>query len=1030
MTMKRIALSLVLATLTVSVQAVTYTWDGGGADNNWSTLTNWNPDTAAPVSASNTWVRLEGTNRMSTVQNVASPFVLNRLEVVNGSATGNTTPFSLSGSQLQLVPDGATQPRVLSQRTATSTIANAIDIPTGNTLLMDIGTWGVVLTGIITGGGSIDKLQGAGSIDLNNGANSFSGGLTVRAINDDWYRVNVNASGAMGTGPVSLYGGTLLTGKTNPGGLGFYGTTTQTNPITLFQNSPIFAGMPNGLGTVTLSGPVDLGTTNTLYLRGGGTGTLSGGISRSGTTALVKVDQGTWTLSGANTFTGRLNIVNGTVKLGASGALNPLVPVSFACATGWYSVATATLDLNGYNQTVSQLSGSTAQAGLTNIVTSAAPVTLTVNQTDATTFDGRLTGALSLIKTGAGSLTLSNSLSTTTGFITVSNGTLVAALSFCLGSGTNVTVAGGTLELRSGTTISDSATLSIGSGAQVTIGAGLTETVDKLWLAGVQQPSGTYGAAGSGAGTETNLFGGSGKILVVTDAPIIPVSSTWDAEGADLNLSTAANWNGDVTPAYKGATVAVFGAGGATATVDTAASLYGIVFNANTNFTVAAGSGIITNGAGGIAAQAPNATSRTYTVTEDIVLRAPQTWGVTNNGAGVTTLALAGSISDASAPCNLIKQGNGILTLSGNNTYSGTTTIKTGNVVRITSGSAFGSTNGTTTVEDGGWVEMSGGINVTESIALYGDASTSYQGVLRNTSGSNTLSGLVINGSRILCNGGSLDITGGVTGGQLVLGANGSSFIRVAEKPINIGGGAFYAHSGALIILDVINNVWGQLEVAGSYVRTDKANALAPAGTLILGNATVNGVNLNGNSQTVGALVSTATSVGTRIIYSAAPATLTVNQSTAATFNGSITGAVTVVKAGSGVLTISGTNTTYGSVLVTNGTLVVNSTGTLGVNSTNVVVSGTGTLALSNSVAIADSATVSMPASGVASAKITLANGVNETVSQLFYGTKMQRVGTYGSTSSPAFIKDDTHFSGQGMLTVLHDKSGTMIKVQ
>ena len=1022
----RMLVSLMFVSATAVVcAATTYTWDGGGTTNNWSDGVNWNPDGSVPVSASNTWVHFEGTNRLSPVQNISSPFVLNRLEGVNGSATGNAVALSLSGSQLQFVPDGATQPRIYYTRTAISTIGNAIDIPSGTTLAMDIGTWGIVLSGVITGGGSIDKWAGAGSIDLNNSANSFSGGLTVRAINDDWYRVNVNASGAMGTGPVSLYGGAMLTGKTAPGGLSFYNTTTQTNPISLFQNSPIFAGMPNGLGTVTLSGPVDLGT-NTLFLRGGGTGTISGGISRSGTNALMKVDSGTWILSGANTFTGRLTLVNGTVKLGAAGTLNPLVPVSFACATGWFSVATATLDLNGYNQTVSQLSGSTAQAGLTNIVTSAAPATLTVNQADATTFDGRLTGALGLVKTGAGSLTLSNSQSTATGFITVSNGTLVAALAYSLGSGTNITVAGGTLDLRSGTTISDSATLSIASGAQVTIGAGLTETVDKLWLAGVQQPSGTYGAVGSGAGTETNaFFGGSGKILVVTDAPIIPVSTVWDGGGADMNMSTATNWDGDVLPAFKGATVAVFGTGGATATVDTAASLYGIVFNANTNFTIAAGSGIITNGAGGIAAQVPNATSRTYTVTEDIVLRAAQTFGVTNNGAGVTTLAIAGSISDAILPCNLIKSGNGVLVLSGNNTYNGTTTIKTGNVVRITSGTAFGSTNGATTVEDGGWVEMSGGINVTESLALYGDASTSYQGVLRSTGGSNVLSGLVLNGSRILCNSGSLDIIGGVTGGQLVLGANGTAYTKVLGKPINIGGSQFFAHTGALLILAVASNVWGNVEVSGNYVRTDVENALATAGTLTLGSSNPSGVNMNGNNQTVGQLISVYTNPATRIVYSTTPATLTVNQSATSTFNGSITGAVSFVKTGTGSLTLSGTNTNYGSFIVSNGTLVVS--GTLGVNCTNVVVTSTGTLILSNSVTIANSAALSIANGGAA--KVNLAAGVNEAVGWLFLGGSRKNLGTYGATGSGAYYIDNEHFSGTGILTVLHDRSGTLMRV-
>ena len=61
---------------------------------------------------------------------------------------------------------------------------------------------------------------------------------------------------------------------------------------------------------------------------------------------------------------------------------------------------------------------------------------------------------------------------------------------------------------------------------------------------------------------------------------------------------------------------------------------------------------------------------------------------------------------------------------------------------------------------------------------------------------------------------------------------------------------------------------------------------------------------------------------------------------------------------------------------------------------------------------------------------INLSAGVNERVGWLFYGNKMQRVGTYGSSSSSAYHKDDTHFSGNGVLRVLHDNSGTLITVK
>ncbi len=1020
---KRLLVGLVMASVAASVQAVTYTWDGGGADNNWSNVTNWNPD-ATVLSASNTLVQLNGTTRTTPIQDIANPFVLNRLEFLN---TG-TTAFTLGGNQLQFVTNGATQPRVYLNRNATCVINNAIDIPAGTTNYMEIGTYGVSFNGIISGGGAIDKQLGAGGIDLRNSANTFSGGLTVRAIDNDWYKVNIYASNAMGTGPVSLYGGSLNTALINPGGLSFFNTTTQTNPISLFQNSPLFTGMPNGGDAVTLNGPVDLNS-STLYLRGGGSGTINGIISEGGANAVTKVDKGTWTLSGANTFTGRLTIVNGAVRLGASDTLNPLVPVSFACATGWSALASATLDLNGYKQTVSQLSGSVSQVGFSNVVASAAPATLTVNQVATSLFDGRLTGALSLVKTGSGSLTLSNSLSAITGSMTVSNGTLVAVLPASLGSSTNVTVAGGTLDLRVGA-IADTASLNLFSGGKVALASGLIESVDKLFFNGVQQPSGTYGAAGSGAGTENSaFFDGSGLLLVLSSPPITPADATWDGEGTDTNISTTNNWVGDVLPAFDGTARANFAVGGSTAAVDTAVSLYGMIFNAGTNFALVNGAGNVKIGAGGLFAQVPTASERTYSVAEDLTLGAHQTWNVINNGAGATTLSISGAIDDGLAAYNLTKAGDGVLILSGNSTYDGVTTVKTGGVVRITSGAALGSTNGATIVENGGLLEMSGGINVTESIALYGDASTSYQGVLRSNGGSNIISGLILNGSRIRCNNGSLDLVGGATGGQFVLAATGNTFIRISGKPINIGGSTFYAHTDGLLILDVTNNVWSQLEVSGNILRTDQVNALPPTSMLTLGPSTYGGLNLNGKSQTIGQLVCTHATAGTRIVYSTTPATLTVTQNVNTVFNGSITGAVSVVKMGAGTLTLSNTNTLYGSVVVSNGTLLVNSTGTLGANCTNVVVMAGGTLTLSNSVGIADSASVWMPGAGTSTAKINLAAGVNEAVGWLYLGGSRKSVGTYGATGSGAAIIDNDHFSGLGVLRVLHDKSGTLMRV-
>jgi len=1017
--------------LACAAQAVTYTWDGGSAvDSNWGSAENWNPD-GAPVSASDTWVQFNGSTRLTPSQNIATPFVLNRLDFLGSPLA---TAFTVGGGQLQFVTNGVTQPRLFLDRNATCVITNAIEIQTGATLFAQIGTHGMELRGPVAGGGAIDKQSNAGGLSLNNNANTFSGGLTVRAQDSDWYKVNINASGAMGTGPVSLYGGTLSTGRTNPGGLIFYGTTTHTNPISLFANSPIFAAMPNGTAVVTLNTGIDLNTF-TLHLRGGGAGTVGGVLSEGAANAITKSDSGTWTLNAANTFQGRVTLVNGTLRLGASGSLNPLVSVSFACATGFASTAHATFDMNGRSQAVSQLDGTTAQPFLTNILTSASAATLVVDQSASTVFNGRLAGALSFVKAGAGSLTLSNAPSATTGNITVSNGTLAVASGASLSASAGVTVAGGVLELRTAAAIADAASLSITDGAKVLLGGGEAETVDKLFINGAQQPRGYYGTSASGAMYADDAhFDGMGQLYVTSNPPITPTTVTWDADGADDTLlSTAANWVGDVLPLFDGATHAVFATGGITATVDFAANLYGLTFNRDGPFVLAAGAGVISNGMGGILASVPTAVARTYTLAEDLVLTDHQTWNAATNLAAAT-LNVTGSIGDSFLPCNVTKTGFGPLLLTGSNTFDGTLTISEGEV-RIYHSAALGSTNGNTVVNGGagGRLLLYGGLTLAEPLVLNGDLGG---GTLVVGTGSNVISGPVTcyNQVRIQGYNGPLVFTGGVTAGDNngLFVVNSGSVITFQDKPLNLGTRTFWSDSGGVSVLAVAGNTWADTVCAGGGIRCEVPNALPPTATMRLGIGTYRPdgkLDLNGNDQTVSKLYIGASLLGTRIVTSATPALLTVNQNDSTVFDGRFTGAVSLLKLGGGNLTLTNAfTTTSGSFAVSNGMLTVSATGTLGANSAAIHVGG-GTLTLSNSVAIADSATVWMPAVGTSSAKINLAEGVNEKVGWLFFGDKMMRAGTYGSSSSPAAVKDNTHFEGTGVLTVLHDSSGTLIKL-
>ena len=1022
-----LTLSLLLAGTAFSADRI---WDGGHTDANWSSISNWDGNVSAPGADDSLF--FGGTARLINTNDLSADLSFAGLTFNSGAGAfvlgGNG--MTLGGSLVNL--DNDTQTVNLPMTLSATQTFNASN---GN----------LVANGALSGTGGLSK---TGFYALTLAGNNTYEGLTTISTGTVVI-THANALGATSSG---------TTINTSRGAtLDLRGGITLVEPLTFTGANVNKTCLINGSGTNTISSMIN-SSGGRHVINGGTVLNITGGITNNpffvvngsgilnirttpltmGTATFYADDYTLTVMDVASNVWGELTIAKGTIRMNVKDALPPTASIRMGLDYG----PLGTLDLNGFDQTTARLYNGTKNSGL-RVVTSPTPATLTINQSLASnSFEGVFTNAISVVKSGTGTMILTNGVSSNTGSYTVSNGTLIVATTARLSGSTNIVVAGGTLELRATDALSDNATLSIeDGGAKVNVNAGLNETVYKLFLGGVQQLSGTYGATGSGAMHIDNVrFSGTGMITVMSSPAIIPVSVTWDADGgADTLLSTATNWVDDTVPAFDGTTLAVFATGGITATVDTAASLYGMTFSANTNFSVASGAGVLTNGQGGVLAQVPNTTSRTYTLAEDLVLTDNQIWTVTNNGAGTTTLNVSGAIDDRVLPYSLTKAGDGALILSGNNTYDGSTTVKTSGVLRISHSNALGSTNGATVVENGGWLELSGGINTAEPITIVGETALNYAGTIRNTGGSNTWSGLITSGtgigSRIRVFGGSLDIVGGVTGAvnaYFVVGADSGTYLRISGKPITLGVNSMVSHTGGgAIILAVTNNTWSQLEAGGTFMRLDLPNVLPPTSTFLQGSASSKSslVNINGNDQTIGQLKTGISGPEARVLFSVAPATLTVNQGVVSEYNGSLTGSVTLVKTGTGALALSGTNTTYGSFVVSNGTLIVNSTGTFGMNSTNIVVGGTGTLTLSNAVAIADSATVKMPAVGISTAKISLPAGVNESVGWLFYGDKMQRVGTYGATGSGANHVDDTHFSGNGILKVLHDNSGTMISV-
>ena len=405
-------------------------------------------------------------------------------------------------------------------------------------------------------------------------------------------------------------------------------------------------------------------------------------------------------------------------------------------------------------------------------------------------------------------------------------------------------------------------------------------------------------------------------VLLATTA-VSAAERTWDGGGADANWSTAANWDGDAAAPEAGDALRFDGAAGLANTNDLAAgTAFGGLF-----FSSGAGAFLVDGNSVALEGDVVNLSAATQTLALPLSLAVTRAFCPSNG-----TLTVTGTLSGAGG---LEKSGAKSLILSGSNTYEGVTTVAKGGALDVRHAHALGSPAANTYVHDGGWIEVSGGIEVAEPLDLRGDISTSYGGVLRSVGDDNVWSGPIAipdGNTRINTrNGSNIEIRGGITGKGLVLAAD-SGTITIVSNPVVLTTSAVVnSHGGGLKLIAVSNNVWRQLEAAGGETRAGVAGALPPDSELKVGvSYSQSGTfNLNGYDQTVGQLYSgVITNTGSRIVTTTAPATLTVNQSVGTTYDGRLTGELRLVKAGAGTLSLSGTNNTQDAqVVVTGGAL-------------------------------------------------------------------------------------------------------------
>jgi autotransporter-associated beta strand protein len=722
-----------------------------------------------------------------------------------------------------------------------------------------------------------------------------------------------------------------------------------------------------GVGTLVLSGPitdnsraVTLGA-GTLEISTSGSETLGGVISEGGT--LAKTGAGRLTLSAANTFTGPTMLSAGTLRLANA----------LAVQASRLDFAGGTVEL-GAGVTAPTFGGLSGATDLATAITagygSVTGLTLNPAAGVTATFSGAIAdgaAGTTLSKTGAGTQVLSGT-NTYTGGTTVSAGRLIAGGTAAFGAAAApLTVSGGTLDLG-GFAITRSGTVSI-AGSVV---RGTLEQNSLPFQATTGTVSATLaGSAGlvkSGSGTLTlsglSTYSGpttvSGGTLRLETGGALVLADDFAAAG---NPSTT-NLNFNLAARQTGSAATQNWTGSGNAQVGSATNVGQPGGTSNPNYMLLANGGqarlaglpLSTATAPGplkISFDMYSGTNAASSAWVSFALRASADgWPVAgsgefgmlyrgntgiqvfNNGAAIQSInsttagpSFALYLADLSGTGSPFA-GNGTqVVLTQGDQIVNTYTLNTGMGTRF---AAFGS--------DGAMV---GGVDnfainpFTSPIAATSAVDLSAAGsVLALDAVQQTVAGL------------TGDATSSVQLGPFVR-------LTVAEAgtaayPGTISGslGRFAMSGAGTLTLSGANTYGGGTTVSGGRLVMGTAAALGSTTAPLA--VTGGTLDLDGHSLAVGTL---SGSVG-GVIESgqAGPVTLTVSSTATSTFAGNLrdgAGTLTLVKAGTGTLTLSGTNAYSGGTAINSGVLAVASAGGLG--SAGPISFGGGTLRFSAS---------------------------------------------------------------------------------
>ncbi|EDA9552733.1 AIDA autotransporter-like protein ShdA, partial [Salmonella enterica] len=754
-----------------------------------------------------------------------------------------------------------------------SVYAHGGAVTINNSGTMDSSVFGVY----VTTGHTLNNLAG-GSITANT-AVQFNGNnntlANAGAILGDTNGVTISGSGNTLTSQGKITGGTNAI---------LINSGSKNNTITLNTGTEISGSITDDNNSASAN--------NNLILDG--EGTL--GSSISGLNSVTS--SGDWTLSGATmnlsgTTNSALWVKSGTLIL--NGAMT---------AKGATVDSGTTLQI-GNSGTLGAFNGDIVDNG-----------TLTFNRSDAAAYGSVISGSGNVVKQGGGELTLSNNNSYSGG-TTIAEGTLTATAGGALGSGNIDNRAYLKLDAASASDPFIVADLTTHSGATVEIGAGSTLQANTL----TQQDGSTLTAdltATSGPAIRAKNVNLDGTLNVASPASQEPIRSTDDLISLALIESDNAisgdfdgiTINGNAM--NPDAFITVVGQKNVNDThydlVETLtwyADRYNAAIDAHGTFNLADaddsftvntvlenvdansgwnGQSLTKTGAGTLILNAENTYTGGTTISGGTLIasnvEALGTGNVTDNAT--LELNTGGDFDNAiSGSGQVVKSGDGALTLSGANSYTGGTTISGGTLVASN-------------------VDALGSGDVTDNAALEMNTGGDFDNVI---SGSGQV---VKSGDKTLTLSGTNTYRGGTTisGGTLVasnVNALGSGDVTDnATLEMNTGG-------------DFANNIGG----TGSVVKSGDKTLTLSGTNSYTGGTTISGGTLVANN---------VEALGTGDVTN--NATLELN--TGGDFTNAISGSGQVVKSGDKTLTLSGANSYSGATTISGGTLIATHVNALG----------------------------------------------------------------------------------------------------